>query len=1006
MPTLLGEGGKIAEMLGAYHVAADKAANKHPIGAHYADRMGDFLSSNLPDKFKRVVAGFAPSQPLADIIRQRFGEEAGEIAMKIHQLFLDGDAAVWNQRGHLEATLKELRSLAVASPADMDILNELHTEATRLKVDPDPRRVHPNDKIGRKAYEDNQQKLADYDKLVKQFNRMGPEAQRMYRRVREIYKKLNDRMHDMLLLRIKHTINDEKQYLKIKNEIEQNLFNDLIDPYFPLIRTGSHWLVFKLKDSPELHKMSFDYLPTRNRVERQLREDDRVDQSSIETPNKLMDMKLQFGPNQQFVNDVLAGMRAASMGLDEEMKAHMDEQIEQVMRLFIQQLPETSFAKNLQHRQGTLGYVKDIIEGFENRAFDISRQAEQLNSGREMQYQLNLLNKLIKKDMGTRKENKLDTEGQIRWDELAKRVRFASNPPSDQYARMANRFAFLGTLGLNVSSALVNLTQVPMIVYPYMAAKTDWSTAGKALWAGYKLFTQAPTDFLTHDYLQDEHQVRIEAPKYAVFSRSIGNYYETRGNGTRWIVREDLDIDDSKEFAMGMTKKELLRKIAPIVQGLHDTAQDNRSIPHEILDLSESGKGAGRSLSISDKVNLVSAYMFHNAERMNRQTAAVGSFLNELQRLNDNPRKIKGEVGLEGDDLIDRAVTNALYDTLQTNGGAILSTAPRYAQKGIGRVALMFRTFGLQMYYHLGKTMREALDVEFAGDKEGQKIAQKQIVSTMGIITALTGVSGAVPMYSTIMDMMSLAFLDEDEPDFDAQVRMALPEIAYSGLSNEVTKLFGGEGLAVAQRIGIADIVLHHNRYNFDPSVEKSIVATLGGPFWGYSSSIIRGFEDIGRGNVQRGIESILPASVRNVMKATRYANEGALTRRQDAIMSSPTAGLLAAQAFGFAPAEYVRNQEANQIAKGIDRATNDRRTRLLKQYYLALRMQDTDMMREVRKNMQAYNKRHPNHAITAESIEKSYKQHMETTLNMTNGVLFSPKMRADMNQLVRDMRY
>jgi hypothetical protein len=1010
LPNLMGEGGKLSGMMGAYHRAADKVASEHLTGAVYADRMSDLVSSDMPTWFKQIVTGLAPSQPLADMVGRRYGKQAGDIAMNLHRLFLQADAKIWHGREGLDSTLKGLRDLGKASPKDIEILDTLTTDATKAEVDPDPMGKNEKGERGSDRYKNNPEKVKEYEALNRQFEQLSPEGQKMYREVRESYVALNARMKQVLLDRIRYTLDENgtvtEQYKMLESEITKNMFSGEHDPYFPLVRLGNYWLEFDVEGDPEPQIMSFMYSAERERYVRMLEQEPKV--NNISRPNKLVKARFVNAPNQQFVNEVLGSLRTASEGLDGAAKEHMEDQMEQVMRLFIRQLPETSFAKAFNRRKKTEGHINDIVTSFEARAYELSRQAEQIDSARYMQAELDLLRQHIESAMGKRTGEILDKEGEFLFEELAKRVRFATNPPSDQYARMANRIAFLGTLGVNVSSALVNLTQVPMIVAPYMAAKTDWRTATGALGAGYRLFVQAPTSHVVYDYTGTTRR-RIDAPGYAKLSRSVGNYYESNQAGN-WVVREDLDIDDKQVFytdpkGVEYTKKELLNKISPIVQELYDTAQDNRSITYELLDIAEAGKGSGKSLGMSEKVNLVSAYMFHHAERMNRQTAAVAFFLNELQRLENNPRKIKGEVGLTGEELEQRAARNAMYDTLQTNGGATLNTAPRLAQQGILRVAMMYRTFGLQMYYHLGKTMREALSEAYAGDKQGQKIAQQQILQTMGIVAALTGVSGAVPMYSAITDALSLLLYDEDEPDLDARVRMALPEVAYSGLSNELTKILGGEGVEVSGRIGISDIVLHNNRFNFDPSVEKTLVSSLGGPFWGYASSVIRGVQDLSRGNIDRGVESIMPAAVRNVLKTARYGTEGALTRRGDAIMSSPSAGLLAAQLFGFAPAEYIRNQEMNQIAKGIDRATNERRTRLLKQYYMAMRMADTEEAAKVRKEMMRFNKRHPNHAITPESVERSQKQHMATSLNTTNGVLFSPKMRAEMNQLIEDMR-
>ena len=54
---------------------------------------------------------------------------------------------------------------------------------------------------------------------------------------------------------------------------------------------------------------------------------------------------------------------------------------EQVMRLFIETLPETSFAKSLQRRKNTLGYIQDAGLGMQVKGYDLGAQIEKMRYG-------------------------------------------------------------------------------------------------------------------------------------------------------------------------------------------------------------------------------------------------------------------------------------------------------------------------------------------------------------------------------------------------------------------------------------------------------------------------------------------------------------------------------------------------------------------------------------------------------------------------------------------------
>ena len=147
-------------------------------------------------------------------------------------------------------------------------------------------------------------------------------------------------------------------------------------------------------------------------------------------------------------------------------------------------------------------------------------------------------------------------------------------------------------------------------------------------------------------------------------------------------------------------------------------------------------------------------------------------------------------------------------------------------------------------------------------------------------------------------------------------------------------------------------------------------------------------------GNTERGVESMMPAAFRNIYKGLyRYPrDEGILTRRGDPIVDDITAGGMLAQVIGFAPTEYTLKQEQNQALKRIDRVTNKKRTKILRQYYIDIRMggDGADALERIRQ----FNKRHPNAAISYSTVKKSMKQHARTSATMHNGVTISRNMR------------
>jgi hypothetical protein len=379
-----------------------------------------------------------------------------------------------------------------------------------------------------------------------------------------------------------------------------------------------------------------------------------------------------------------------------------------------------------------------------------------------------------------------------------------------------------------------------------------------------------------------------------------------------------------------------------------------------------------------------SAFMFHQVEMFNRQVSTMASYELELDRLN-NTDEGRAMSMLERQE---SAAARALTDTQQTNGGAVLETAPRFAQHSYGRIALMYKSYGIQMYGTMFKTARRMLDAQNVSADE-RKIAKRQLAGIMGTSFLLAGAIG-MPLARELLQLIDLFLLDDDEDDAATVVRKAIGETMYKG---PLTALLGVD---VSSRIGLSGLLIQANRFNSDASLEEDFLHYFGGPAWSTISSMNRGAKDIAEGNMVRGIESMVPGAVRNAIRGIyRYpSDDGILTRRGDPIVDDLSFGDLAAQVIGFAPAEYTFEQERNQVTKRIERSVNTTRTKLLREYYIAMRMGDSPGAQEVLNKIIEFNRRHPSAGISRDSMRRSMRQHMERSATMYNGISISPNMR------------
>ena len=934
--------------------------------------------------FKKGVMMAMPSEALGNIMNSY--KVSG--MLELHKLFERLEGAMSQTDATLDAELTSLQNWSDKNKDKKATFDKLVHQSTIHHVDPtDPESNYKGDK------------LVVYKKLKQMLGDVGPEGEQQYINLRDAYERLYDKMKDVIYGRIDNLMGLDEETNQLvplpdeqKTELRNRIFAQMFDkarikPYFPLTRKGNYWLKYNMKvtgldgkttnepvvrafENEAQRRAAIEELKSMPEVERDADGDIKFD---IE--RKPTKFNFDGAPKTSFVGQTMSILKTNKVD-----KKVQDE----FLRLFVETLPESAFAKSLIARQGTEGYMEDSVAAFRLKAYDIGRQANRLEYSRRIRDMMKITEEQINKSSELRDSDLRE----IFLNEVAERGNFAINPPADALAiaaRNANRIAFMGTIGFNLSSAIVNLSQVPLVVLPYMAGKTSYKDATKNIFSASKFFMGAGR----------EHSVMVNGKptKTKGLISSMDNYYDLNEDGTL-SIRKDLD-----SLGLDADQKKMVQLMKPLVETSAHRGLLNRSLFYDSLGVEDSGKAKNGF----DKLSAYSAFFFHTAERFNRQVTLAGTYLNELQRLTDANNKLPANQKRSESEIQQEAVDTALTDTQATNGGAVLSTASRLAQMPIGRVAMMYKGFGVQMYYTQFKTLKEAINADKSLTPEQQKIAFKQIMGIQGSVLLLSGVQG-LTIYGMVAGIANM-FLGDDEEDFETLTRQALGEPLYKGGLNQLLAAFGAD-VDVAARVGLSNLIIANSRYDFNPSMEKTIVQTLGGPFYGYGSQVVRGVDEMLDGEFVRGVENVLPAAIRNAFKATfRYSDEGILTRRKDPIMDDIGTPELVAQFFGFAPAEYNLNQERNQVLKGIEKDVMKTRSDLTRRLYIAKRMGDSEEAKDVLEEIREFNKSRfgKSYPLSPDSIYRSLRRHAETSVRMYNGVTLNPKLRRDLQEIGED---
>jgi len=985
--------------------------------AEFVDGVKD-LFSRLGEGTKFIVPKFLDAQSLADVASE-VSDGLGKTVNKFYEAAdnMRGDIAKAHEKVYDQVQIVEKwRDSKNGKEKQIlldDVIYNKDYGATIYQVDP----TKPiTEYQGKNRFDKSGNDLEAIWKAQRtSWNKLGPDGQRIYKTMRNMYRSQFEQLKDVVNGRIDRLLeNNPEAATKLKNEILANMFRKKeLDVYFPLLREGRYKISYTYKD-PKTGEESYvfqmlDSKRDRDRLADELRADPNVvkDQKSGEKV-KIGDgdfntTDFSNAPSTSFVGNVIEVLNQNGRGLSDAEKEVYEDNVASIMRLFVNALPESSFAKSLQRRKNTPGYMTDSIYAMKSKGFSLASQIEKLRSTAIFQQ--------IEADLAEVEKNpklKPDRKGAPRSSDylfksiasdLKKRIRFAKygadNKGFEQYVRFANQMTFVYTLGGNTASAAIQLAQLPMFVYPMLGADYGYQKAYDELTNASSLVLGAKMNVET---IKESPGVKGKlgtAIKKLSIAHGIDSYYDVTANGD-YVVKKDPRLPPERV-------KELER-MAPLVKLMSERSHLNRSFIFDALSIQEAGSARTRgglfqtASNILDMITGVSALMFNQSERFNRQVTAVAAYNLALDRITaENPKMPLRERQ-------DKAAQSAVYDAQQYNGGSTLETAPSISQQGIGRVALMYKTYGLKMYTVMLMTANKLLDTYFAEKaatgsipkatiKALKSVAFKQLLGIHGSALFFSGIHG-IPIYGAIQQIADW-LLPDDEDDFDTIVRNHVGEGWYKGAVNQIlTEL--GVGADIASRVRLTGLVLQENRYNDDPSPEEFMGFYLGGPALSISKRVGRGIEDLGNGQFERGFENLMPASVANAYKGlVRYPREGGIvSRRTNMIYDDMTSGEMFAQTFGFAPSEYIRQQEETQRIKGIDKDINAQRSNLTKRLYVAARLGDWSEIATVNKEIQEFNREHPSFALSPKSIIKSLKQHMKTTETMYNGVSISPAMR------------
>jgi hypothetical protein len=409
------------------------------------DRGKDVISK-LPSLARRVFLGFTS---LGDL-----NELYGKILPSIKAL----DTAL-KLRNNTHRQLKEnidhvankaLQALKGKSPALVKKFNFVAHELSRLNIDPRPGKGNDN------------------HPMVQAWRALPPELQKAGIDIVESYEGFVDKMIKFL----------QSESSTRAQEIRDKFESKKLPFYFPFLRQGNYWIQFTdnnnetvslAYDNPRQQKMMNDYLTS-------------VKAKDLRMFNRVDQITRKSAPPVGFMSDIIKIM---------EQGGASPEVIDKAYQTYITLFPAESIRQQFRQREGNLGFIGDVVQGYATTAPKMATQLANLQHGKAIDEAYSDVENEARNDSSEIAANVMQ--------ELSKRRDFFSNPVASSWVYGASNVNFFWSIAGNVSSALVNLTILPTVVLPQLAinpitGKYEYGKAYAALNEARSLFFKGGKD--------------------------------------------------------------------------------------------------------------------------------------------------------------------------------------------------------------------------------------------------------------------------------------------------------------------------------------------------------------------------------------------------------------------------------------------------------------------------------------------------------------------------------
>ena len=384
-----------------------------------------------------------------DNINQMYGKELPSIQTLLN--------ALEKRNGTQERMIKtvnsnyhDFRKVEQKYRPQMQRMSDIAIDARLAQVD----LLNPN-------FQPNASNRAEYTRLSTAFRALPKEVQDVYRTIRQAYD------------------SSFNQYMKILHDAATSVSPSLaarlneqftaqkpLVGYVPFLRTGDFWVEFTDPNTGEPAAQAFESLRERQQF---------MDTALRGIPHRayqnLDDARFtgEGLPPTSFIMQVMNGLRQNNAS---------QEQLNNVYQAYLTTFPAQSIMKQFMKAKNVAGMERDIISGYGDVMVRWSRKLTNSEYVPQIDRALNQ----IRQEASTQSDPTIYAAAQNIMDQSA----FFHNPNFNTFISAATTLSYVEYILGNISSALINITSLPMMVYPMLTGKYGWADTYNAMTAAGK----------------------------------------------------------------------------------------------------------------------------------------------------------------------------------------------------------------------------------------------------------------------------------------------------------------------------------------------------------------------------------------------------------------------------------------------------------------------------------------------------------------------------------------